>query len=108
MRWRCLWLVTLFLWLGLCGVVHAQMDDPAFRARIRERVRIATEQKLVAALALDAATAAQMNALIDRYDEKIAAAQQGAHQAYRELKQYLDGSGSDAATIYRLAERILA
>ena len=88
-------------------MAHAQPDEPALRARIRERVRMATEQKLIAALSLDAGTAAKLTAVIDRFDAQIADLQKANGQLFRELKQFLDRGGNDAATINGLADRML-
>lgn len=99
--------LALALLFSLGGVAAAQPDDPALRTRIRDRVRVAIEQKLTAVLALDAGTAARFQQVLDRYDGRIAELQKEAAQAYKELKQFLDGGGSQAATINRLADRML-
>jgi Spy/CpxP family protein refolding chaperone len=99
-------LALVFL-IALGGVAAAQPDDPGLRARIRDRVRVAVEQKLIAQLQLDAQTAARLQQVLDKYDAQIADLQRDAGQAHRELKQYLDGNGNDAAVINRLADRML-
>ena len=99
--------LALALVLALSGSALAQPDDPALRSRIRERVRSAIEQKLTAILQLDAPTAARFQQVLDRYDAQIVELQKDAAQAHRELKQHMDGGGTDAATINRLADRML-
>jgi Spy/CpxP family protein refolding chaperone len=89
------------------AVAHAQPDDPGLRARIRERIRIATEQRLIAVLSLDPNTANRLTQVLDRYDGQIAELQRQNGLNHRELKQYLDGGGADGANINRLADAIL-
>lgn len=95
---------------GLVAAVpaFAQPEVAGLRQRIRERVRIATEQRLAAALRLDAATAQRLDAVVDRYDEQIASVQRDMGQAHKQLKQYVESGGNDAATIYGFGDRILA
>ena len=97
----------LATFVGLGAVAQAQPDEPGLRARIRERVRMAIEQKLIAALSLDPGTAAKLTAVLDRFDSQIAELQKANGQSFRELKQFLDGGGGDATTINGFADRIL-
>jgi Spy/CpxP family protein refolding chaperone len=99
--------MALAAFLTLGGVAAAQPDEPNLRARVRDRVRGAVEQKLVNALGLDAATAARFQQVVDRYDGQIVALQRDAAEAHKELKRYLDGGGADAQVINRLADRML-
>jgi len=98
---------VLALMLSLSGVALAQPDDPALRARVRDRVRAAVEQKFIAILQLDQTTASRLQQVLDKYDAQLAEVQRDAGQAHRELKQYLDGGGADGNQINRLADRML-
>jgi len=93
--------------LALAAVAQAQPDDPGLRARVRDRVRVAIEQKLIAVLALDPQTSARFTQVLDKYDAQIAEIQKQNGQAHKELKQFVDGGGNDAGTINRLVDRIL-
>jgi len=89
-------------------VEAAQPDDPALRAKVRDRVRNAVIERLSAKLALDPQTAQRYRAVVDSYDEQIAEAQRDNGAAHRELKQLYDAGRVDAASVNRIADRILA
>lgn len=99
--------LILSLLLTVGAVAHAQPDDPGLRNRVRDRVRVAIEQKLIAVLALDAQTAARFTQVLDKYDSQIADLQRDQGLTHRDLKQYVDAGGNDATTINRLADRML-
>jgi hypothetical protein len=99
--------LALAMLLALGASASGQPDDPGMRARVRDRVRVAIEQKLIAVLGLDPATAARFTQVTDRYDAQIAELQRENGLNHRELKQLLDGGGNDPATINRLVDKIL-
>jgi hypothetical protein len=96
---------TIMALLLLATPALAQPE--AARAQLRERVRIATVQRLVQRLRLDPPTAARMSQIAKTIDDQIAAVQNDGAKVHRELRQLLDSGHADDASINRLTDHIL-
>lgn len=88
------------------AIALAQPDDPALRAKVRDRVRQEVIARLTTTVAMDAQTAQKFRAVVDSFDARIAELQRDNGAAYRELKQLVDAGRADAAGVDRLADRM--
>jgi Spy/CpxP family protein refolding chaperone len=88
------------------AIALAQPDDPALRAKVRDRVRQEVITRLTTMVAMDAQTSQRFRAVLDAVDAQIADRQKDNGAAFRELKQLVDSGHADAAGVDRLADRM--
>jgi hypothetical protein len=99
------WIVAMVL---LPALALAQPDEPALRAKVRDRVHQEVVERLADKLSLDPQTAQRYRAIVDSFDAQIAELVRDNGAAHHEIKKLVDSGRVDAASVGSIADRMLA